>query len=206
MPKNLSLGAAGDEVAAVHQLLKAHGVSVPADEIAKKVFGPGTSEAVGEFQRNQGVAETKVVTPDTAKLLAKQPADAPAVGPPEVGGVKVSGPLKNIGDLAGTVVDLGTIGVNVDPTITPAPPSDKASDHVVSGRVLLDQGLPAPGLQLRFYNKDFGGEVKISETTTDANGTYSLPSSAAGKPVYLEVRAVDSAGNELSLSDTKFGV
>jgi hypothetical protein len=202
MPKNpLSVGDAGNEVAAVHKLLKSHGVSVPQDEVAREFFGPGTREAVGEFQRNQGVAETKEVTVDTAKLLMKEPLAGSGIGQPVIASAEVNSGLKNIVDLAGTVVDLGSVpGVAADPT----KPTDNGSDHIVSGRVLLDQGLPANGLQLRFYNKDFGGDLKISETTTDATGAYSLPYSTAGKPVNLEVRAVDSTGNEVSLSETKF--
>ena len=204
MKKVLSVGDAGEDVATVHKLLESHGVSVPAEEVARNFFGPGTREAVGEFQRNKGIQETREISAETANLLSSQPVTTSAIAGTASASVETTSASKSIVDLAATTVDLTHVGI-LAPQPSPGPgPTANGADHLVTGRVLLDQGLPADGVTLRFYHKDFGGEVRIDETKTDAAGSYSLPYSAGGKTINLEVRAVDAQGTEISLSDTKF--
>jgi hypothetical protein len=73
----------------------------------------------------------------------------------------------------------------------------------VEGRVVFDHGGPAKGLTLRLYRLGFGGaegETRLNEMTAGEHGVYSLQYTIEGQSANLEVRAVDSAGKEISLS------
>jgi len=71
----------------------------------------------------------------------------------------------------------------------------------VEGRVVFENGLPAEGVGLRLYQQGFGGaQTLLSETTTQPHGLYALPFASAGTASGLEVRALDAAGNEISLT------
>jgi hypothetical protein len=83
-----------------------------------------------------------------------------------------------------------------------------AAARRVQGRILFDHGLPAEGLTLRLYHLGFGGsegETKLSETTTAGHGIYTLPYVPDGLTANIEVRAVDAAGKETSLSKIVLG-
>ena len=81
------------------------------------------------------------------------------------------------------------------------PITSTPSTQRLEGRVVLEYGLPAEKLTLRLYRRDFGSNAtKLDETTTVADGRYSFAYDSAGKPLSLEVRAVDGAGEEISLS------
>ena len=73
MKKKLSVGDVGDDVATVHKLLESHGFSVPAAEVERTFFGPGTRAALGEFQRTKGISESCEVCEKTAVVLAAVP-------------------------------------------------------------------------------------------------------------------------------------
>lgn len=67
---NLSVGAFGDEVREVHSRLKQHGFDLPAAEIDRQFFGPGTREALCGFQRKYGLKVTGTAdVPTTVSLL-----------------------------------------------------------------------------------------------------------------------------------------
>jgi hypothetical protein len=89
-----------------------------------------------------------------------------------------------------------------------APPPNSA--YSISGVLVFDNGLPAGGITTRIYNIGFGGlEIKLGETTSDAQGNYSLTyyPNPAGVPVTSvnpQVRVVDSTGKEVTVSKTKF--
>src|SRR5215216_3252135 len=71
----------------------------------------------------------------------------------------------------------------------------------LEGRAVLDNGLPGENLTLRLYRLDFGGvETRLSETTTREMGLYVLPFDLGGEAAGIEVRAVDAAGAETTLS------
>ena len=73
MKKMLSVGDAGNDVATIHKLLKSHGFSVPAAEVERTFFGPGTRAALGEFQRTKGISESCEVYEKTAAVLGAAP-------------------------------------------------------------------------------------------------------------------------------------
>jgi len=77
-----------------------------------------------------------------------------------------------------------------------------AAQRSIEGQVLLQHGLPAAQLKLRLYRLDFGGKATLlDETSTLAGGEYALAYDPAGKAASLELRAVNSAGEEIRLSE-----
>ncbi len=85
----------------------------------------------------------------------------------------------------------------VVPFVQPA-----AAKRRVEGRVVFDHGAPAEGLTLRLYRLGFGGPdsaALLDEAPTREHGLYSL-AYTADPPANLEVRALDAAGQEITLS------
>jgi hypothetical protein len=79
------------------------------------------------------------------------------------------------------------------------------SESRIKGQILSEHGLPAGNVTIRAYSCGFGGtDTKIAEGKTDDKGNYSLSYKPAGGSVNLEMRAVDSQGKELPLSNTKY--
>jgi len=137
-------------------------------------------------------------------------------------------PLPDGGEIDLWVVVSGPEGAAVatSPVRVPAGPAEvvdvsvpllavPGSQRRVEGRILLAHGLPPQALGLRLYRHGFGGAAQlVAETVTGDGGLYALPYDLAApepappgqlQPVTspaasLEVRAVDAAGREYSLS------
>jgi hypothetical protein len=82
----------------------------------------------------------------------------------------------------------------------------QSGPNTVQGNLVFDNGLAAAGIAVRLFGVAFGGQdVKLGEVASDAQGRYSFsyspPSSA---PPNLQVRVVDSAGKEVTISKTKY--
>jgi peptidoglycan hydrolase-like protein with peptidoglycan-binding domain len=75
----------------------------------------------------------------------------------------------------------------------------------VAGRILLDHGLAALDVTIRAYNRGLGGDTLLGETKTDELGSYTLPYGAMSGAINLQLRAVDAQGNEVPLTETKYG-
>ena len=71
--------------------------------------------------------------------------------------------------------------------------------YEVAGRVLTERGTPAAGLNVRVFDLRFRSEVQLGETTTDADGDYSVEyriDQLGGKRLAdLEVRVLRSGGD-----------
>jgi hypothetical protein len=77
----------------------------------------------------------------------------------------------------------------------------------VEGRIVFDHGLPAVGVNVRLYNRGFGGaETRLGEVRTDVQGFYAIPYNPGGQPANIEIRVLNPEGNEVSLSNAKFNV
>src|SRR5574338_534217 len=83
--------------------------------------------------------------------------------------------------------------------------------NTLHGNLVFDNGLPAAGITVRLYDIGFGGQAtKLGEVTSDAQGTYSFSyrpvgaTAASPQTVNLQVRVVDPAGKEMTISNTKF--
>jgi peptidoglycan hydrolase-like protein with peptidoglycan-binding domain len=97
------------------------------------------------------------------------------------------------------VVDKPTAG------LLSSSPGAKKVARTVTGTIGFDYGAPASNLDLRLYNRVYGGkDALLAQGRTQADGTYSLSYRSSG-PVNLELRTVDPKGKEVSVSQTKFG-
>ena len=76
----LTAGAFGDEVRDLQSTLRQRGFEVPAAEVERRFFGPGTREVVNAFQRANGLKVTGVV--DTATEAALGTASAAQASKP----------------------------------------------------------------------------------------------------------------------------
>ena len=176
----LSIGTLGDDVAALHESLAQHGLTIPESEAGRSFFGPATRQAVLAFQDRKQLKATGQVDATTAAALLTKPDDARSV----VVTRQSAGLLTSDGPQSSSVTG--------------------AAGRLVEGRLLRDDGLPTAGVRLRLYNREFGGvETRLNEVETNSDGLYSLPYDPAGKPANVEVRAVDAQGNEIPLSVTK---
>ncbi len=82
-----------------------------------------------------------------------------------------------------------------------------AHPNRIEGRVLLDNGLPASGLQMRVVNKGFGdAETEIGVIQTDAQGFYTLPYAPNGRIDNLEVEALTDQAAPLKLSRSRANI
>src|SRR5260370_29055101 len=71
----------------------------------------------------------------------------------------------------------------------------------VSGRLIMDYGLPANGVTVGLYSIGYGGvATKLAEAKTDANGVYSLPYTSPAGGANVEVRVVDGQSKETTVS------
>ena len=71
----------------------------------------------------------------------------------------------------------------------------------VGGQLTMDYGSPGVGVTVRLYGIAFGGAAtQLTQAAADANGVYALTYTPAAADPGLEVRAVDPAGNEVTLS------
>jgi hypothetical protein len=68
--RNLSTNLTGGDVALLHTELAQLGyTTIPAPEVRGQLFGPGTLQAVQDFQRKRGLTVTGVVDPPVAKAI-----------------------------------------------------------------------------------------------------------------------------------------
>jgi ribosomal protein L7/L12 len=80
--------------------------------------------------------------------------------------------------------------------------ADPIIKGVIEGRIILEHGLPAENLALRFYRHGFAGTASLlGETITGEHGRYSLPYTLRGSVAGLEVRALGARGREIPLSN-----
>ena len=74
----------------------------------------------------------------------------------------------------------------------------------VTGRIVLEQGLPASNVRLRVYQRGFGGAATLlAETQTNEAGQYDATYSVDGGPANIEIRAL-KGDEEIPLSKTRF--
>lgn len=178
----LSIGNSGENVARLQILLHQLGFQLPASEVDKKNFGPATQNAVRQIQKQNGLPVTGKVSAKTASTLAKLAATSPSVGSPASAGATPGSPSSGLGAAA--------------------------SPYTVQGTLTFDNGLPAAGVTTRIYNIGFASQdLKLGETKSGLQGDYSIsytfPSTLGSHP-NIQVRVVDPAGKEVTISNTKF--
>src|SRR5438876_2389665 len=77
----LSVGMVGDDVAALHENLSAHGLKIPESETGRGFFGAATRNAVLEIQKRNQLATTGQVDTATATAILTKPADTAPLSP-----------------------------------------------------------------------------------------------------------------------------
>ena len=223
MAEKLDVGAIGKNVAWLHERLREHGFEVPAEEVRREFFGPGTRDAVMKFQAALGVAnhgeldeatfallsagpaphgviddagiETAGHAPEVSRQPARPPSPGPQPLPPPGGGVPPPG--GGVPPPGGGVPPRGGGGSGSGGPVG-------AREQGVSGRVLLEHGVPAANVRLRVYQRGFGGAATLlAETQTDAAGLYQTQYNVEKGPANIEIRAVGAEG-EVPLSKTRF--
>jgi len=95
------------------------------------------------------------------------------------------------------IIEKGASGRN-------APPNSER--YNIKGNLVFDHGLAAAAIMVRLFHIGFGGQrITLGEVKSDSKGDYSFSYSPPGsRPINLQVRVVDSAGNEITISATKF--
>jgi hypothetical protein len=114
--------------------------------------------------------------------------------------------LRNAEDVVLKKADSGrkdiVIGVDVATSIVALD-----APYRVEGRIVFDHGLPAVGVNVRLYNRGFGGAAtRLGEVRTDVQGFYAIPYDPGGQPANVEIRVLNLDGKEVSLSNAKFNV
>src|SRR5438128_2170235 len=71
----LSVGASGNDVAAMHDLLSKLGFSIPATDRRATKYGKGTQRAVAQFQAAHGLEATGTIDAATASALVNAVAE-----------------------------------------------------------------------------------------------------------------------------------
>jgi len=155
----LSIGDFGDDVARLHERLALHGVEISAEESKRRFFGPSTREAVGEFQKTQGIDPTcevcmataaKLETLPTANSAATSVSLTPINNFSKTGGVNAAGrAFETAPAIAGSVQKLDTL--------------DK-----VSSLTLSTHGAPVSELHTQLVNLGFA--LPENETTASIFG------------------------------------
>jgi Neuraminidase-like domain/Putative peptidoglycan binding domain len=161
MKKVLSVGDVGDDVAAAHRLLEEHGFSIPAAEVERQFFGPGTRAALGDFQRAKGIEESGEVGEKTATLLAGEPAT----------GIRTS---------ATESPALPFIPKEDRPPVHEPPASSPANNgavtgpevFIVAGKISSSFRAGIGGLRVRIVDKNACQDEDLTEAITDDSGTY----------------------------------
>jgi glycosidase len=80
----LKVGSFGDEVRNLHRRLARHGLEIPSSEIDRGFFGPGTRNAVAQWQRNHGLPATGMADERTNVTLDAAPDSSPFQPPKTV--------------------------------------------------------------------------------------------------------------------------
>src|SRR5712692_9073057 len=223
--EKLRVGAVGGEVARLHEDLQRHGFELPASEVGRQFFGPGTRDAVLRCQQEGGLACSGDVDASTTGVLA---------GPPSAN-IR-SGAIESGGRTALREVALPpALRLAIRPSlekpsggrpVAPQPPEDPLSPpsadappageglggegaaslgQRVTGQILLEHGLPASKIKLRLYDRGFGGATTLlGEMETDESGQYEARYEVAEGNANIEIHAL-SGEQEIPLSKTRFG-
>ena len=189
----LSVGAYGDSVTRLQEILRQLESQLPASEVNRKFFGPATRQAVQQFQQRNGLPVSGAVDEQTANAMNAATAVPNAQNPQ----FTVSTPNAAGTSLATSVVaslspEMGKLG-------WPVP-------YAIQGNLVFDYGLPAAGVTVRLYNVGFAGQdVKLGETSSDDKGNYSLSYEfSLSQMPNLLLRVIDAKNNEITISTTMF--
>jgi hypothetical protein len=166
---NLSVGAFGNEVRHLHDQLRRR-YDLPAAEVERAFFGPGTREVVQKFQRDHNLKATGSVDSATRAALES----AVAMPGQSVLGARASGPAS----APTSRVDATSLARREARLV--AQPSDIPPEEelLVRGQVVYKDGLLIEGMTVRAYNRDLRHEDFLGEALSDREGRFEIAYSA----------------------------
>ncbi|MDE1674626.1 neuraminidase-like domain-containing protein [Nocardia gipuzkoensis] len=218
MAEKLSVGAIGAEVARLHEELRRHKLEIPDSELRREFFGPGTREAVLACQREHGIECSGEVDEPTTALLSGNPLPGPGrIASPIATAARAVTRTSKPGPQPSSVraedaprrIPTPGVGTVVAAERSPGGASRKAAasgERSVSGRILLEHGVPAANVRLRLYQRGFGGAATLlKEVRTDERGLYDARYGVSKGLANIEIRAV-AGDREIPLSKTKLAV
>lgn len=142
-------------------------------------FGPVTREVVARFQRSMHLDASGEVDEATARRLTERLEER------ALGGSTTSRRI--------TADDAGGVG--------PGRFAVAGTSRLLAGALVFESGRTAAGQRLRLYSRAFGGTAKLlDEKMAAGDGQYEFEVPAG--ITALEIRAVDTAGNEVPLTGT----
>jgi hypothetical protein len=206
----LRVGAFGEDVSVVHGRLAALGYGVPASEIERRFFGPGTRQAVRAYQEQQGLAPTGEVddatrtqienaVPPPERALGGQPPVRPETGRR---GEPVPEQRERLGQpLPSREKPGGIVGPET-------PGAGNGLVYAVRGTVASPDSAAVGGLSVEIVDKNVGGDVPLARGATDERGAYEISFAAAllhrGKAAPDLQARVSRDGTFLGASDTYY--
>lgn len=154
-----NIGDFGNDVAHLHERLALHGVEISAEESKRRFFGPSTREAVGEFQKTQGIDPScEVCMATSAKLETLPTANFAATS------VSLT-PINNFSKTRG--VNAAGRAFEAAPAITDSVQKIDTLDKV-SSLTLSTHGAPVSELHTQLVNLGFA--LPENETTASIFG------------------------------------
>ncbi len=162
-PEKLNVGDFGDDVARLHENLKARGFDVSPDEVKRKFFGPATRDAVRECQTYYGLGVTGEVDKATDAALSAIASDKPSTS--------ISATVPPV--LASSTETLLS-EVRSNPGLSSAGrrAGGGAGKYRVDGRIASRISASVNRLRVVIVDKSVGDDVPLAETTTDSRGNY----------------------------------
>ncbi|HLJ88497.1 MAG TPA: neuraminidase-like domain-containing protein [Candidatus Angelobacter sp.] len=134
---------------------------------------------IGGLQRGPGGAYQVTVTAGPGKQATVH-VDVPASG------------------FASTGVTIGAASLRPTAIILPT--------AKVEGTLVFDNSLPAAGITVRAYHIGFAGQsTALGEAKTDGQGKYAIGYNPPAAVVNLQMRIMEPAGKEVTISATRFG-
>ena len=186
--RDLKLDLRGEDVALLHRELGTIGLTVPDAERRETLFGPGTHEAVAQFQKQHCMEPTGVVDAETARAI-NAAANALAF---TVQGKVVSRLRAGVGGLRVVIVDKN---VGNDVQLADAATDDEggycATFNVTD---LVQRGKRRPDLQARVSaGRTFLGASKVCYNASNRETLNVLLSDQAGSALPSELETLTSA-------------
>ena len=187
-PSPISLGARGDAVEQLHEVLRQNGAKLPASEVRHGKFGAATRKAVEEFQRRHGLQVSGIVDERTALALQAGTTQFPSPVPERPENAAPSG------------VTTGTNEPLPLPPITAAPDEPRG---IVHGKLVDQDGAPIVGAKIVLISKQLRAEPALAQGATGETGQYTIEYRRSAA-LNLVVQVKDAKGAAIATSATIF--
>jgi peptidoglycan hydrolase-like protein with peptidoglycan-binding domain len=173
----LSIGDFGDDVARLHKTLTSQGFEASPEEVKRKFFGPSTREAVGKFQKAQGIDPSCEVCEKTAAMLSSLPAAGSAVSPAvDAQGKEIPPSTQSAVTLSTTRPPIDVSRVPIDVITQPVPlPRPQPVRFLVYGQVHQSNDAPVTGVTVGAFHQSPDSTMDLGQAITNSDGGYQIP-------------------------------